>query len=100
MKQQQLEHRHAAVETSPAASWETLASRVLMGERLTVGQAMAILEAEEDEVLPLLYAAYRIRKHYFGKLVKLNMTLMSHLSSMMMSLYAIDDRLTPFYNCN
>lgn len=73
MKQQQLEHRHAAVETSPAASWETLASRVLMGERLTVGQAMAILEAEEDEVLPLLYAAYRIRKHYFGKLVKLNM---------------------------
>lgn len=66
-------NHHAASETSRLPNWETLALRVLQGERLTKGQALAILEADDDEVLPLLHAAYRIRKHYFGKLVKLNM---------------------------
>lgn len=35
--------------------------------------AIAILEAEDTEVLEIMNAAYIIRHHYFGKKVKLNM---------------------------
>ena len=35
--------------------------------------AIAILEADDTEVLEIMNAAYIIRHHYFGKKVKLNM---------------------------
>lgn len=53
--------------------WNQLADQVLQGQALTHSEALALLEANDEEVLPILYAAYQIRKHYYGKLVKLNM---------------------------
>jgi biotin synthase len=53
--------------------WETLADKALAGECLTREEALSVLRADDDELLPLLYAAFRVRRHYFGKKVKLNM---------------------------
>lgn len=36
-------------------------------------EGLNVLQAEDDELLPLMEAAFQIRKHYFGKKVKLNM---------------------------
>ncbi|MEC0269230.1 biotin synthase BioB [Paenibacillus anseongense] len=53
--------------------WPLLAQKALNGERLTEEEGLAVLEASDDEVLPLLQAAFQVRKHYYGKKVKLNM---------------------------
>ncbi|MGD6803901.1 biotin synthase BioB [Rossellomorea vietnamensis] len=53
--------------------WNELAGRVLNGEELTDTEALSILECPDDEVLLLLHGAFQIRKHYYGKKVKLNM---------------------------
>ncbi|MCP3772960.1 biotin synthase BioB [Paenibacillus sp. MZ04-78.2] len=56
-----------------AADWQALAQKALDGERLSVEEGLAVLEADNDEVLPLLQAVFRVRKHFYGKKVKLNM---------------------------
>lgn len=53
--------------------WQTLAQEVIDGKELTNEEALQILTTDEDELLPLLHAAFKIRKHYYGKKVKLNM---------------------------
>jgi biotin synthase len=53
--------------------WSLLTLKALNRERLTLEEGLAILEADEDEVLPLMQAAFKVRKHFFGKKVKLNM---------------------------
>ncbi len=53
--------------------WDDLASKALNGRVLTEEEGLSILEAEDDEILPLMYAAFRVRRHFFGKQVKLNM---------------------------
>lgn len=53
--------------------WDVLAEKALAGEILTVEEGLSVLQADDDEVLPILHAAYKVRKHYFGKKVKLNM---------------------------
>jgi biotin synthase len=53
--------------------WTSFAKKALNGELLTVEEGLAILEADNEELLPLLQAAFTVRKHYFGKKVKLNM---------------------------
>ncbi|WP_096436842.1 biotin synthase BioB [Alteribacter populi] len=53
--------------------WMELADRVLDGQELTNTEALSIIESPDDEILPLLHAAFQIRKRYFGKKVKLNM---------------------------
>jgi biotin synthase len=53
--------------------WRKLAQKALGGECLTPEEGLAVLEAEDDEVLPILHAAFTVRKHYYGKKVKLNM---------------------------
>ncbi|MBP1962371.1 biotin synthase BioB [Paenibacillus aceris] len=53
--------------------WPLLARKALNGECLTAEEGLAVLEADHDEVLPLLQAAFQVRKHYYGKRVKLNM---------------------------
>lgn len=53
--------------------WNELAGRVLNGEELTDAEALSILECPDDEILLLLHGAFQIRKHYYGKKVKLNM---------------------------
>ncbi|MDN4492503.1 biotin synthase BioB [Ureibacillus aquaedulcis] len=54
-------------------NWITLAHEVIEGKILNDEEAMAILQADDDELLPIMQGAFTIRKHYFGKKVKLNM---------------------------
>ncbi|MGG1517219.1 biotin synthase BioB [Paenibacillus oryzisoli] len=53
--------------------WQLLAQKALTGECLTMDESLAVLEAEDDEVLAILQAAFAVRKHFYGKKVKLNM---------------------------
>lgn len=53
--------------------YETLAKRVLEGHLLTDEEALSILDSPDEDLLPLLHAAYTIRRHYYGNKVKLNM---------------------------
>lgn len=53
--------------------WGEFANKALNGEILTEEEALRILNAPDEELLPILYAAYRVRKHYYGNKVKLNM---------------------------
>jgi biotin synthase len=53
--------------------WESFAHKALNGDCLTADEGLMILEADNDELLPLMQAAFKVRKHYYGKKVKLNM---------------------------
>ncbi|TDL31263.1 biotin synthase BioB [Jeotgalibacillus sp. S-D1] len=53
--------------------WTELADRVLAGMELTNEEALSILDCPDEDVLLLMHAAFRIRKQYYGKKVKLNM---------------------------
>ncbi|MBB5173287.1 biotin synthase BioB [Texcoconibacillus texcoconensis] len=53
--------------------WGEFAAKVLKGEQLTIEEGLEVLQADDDEVLPILQAAFHVRKHYYGKKVKLNM---------------------------
>ncbi|WP_068776957.1 biotin synthase BioB [Paenibacillus sp. FJAT-26967] len=53
--------------------WNRLADKSLAGELLTEEEALSVLRADDDELLPLLHAAFRVRKHYYGRKVKLNL---------------------------
>ncbi len=53
--------------------WGELADKALRGERLSLEEGLAVLEAADDELLSIMQAAFRVRKHYFGKKVKLNL---------------------------
>lgn len=59
--------------TAPSVdgSWQRLAQQVLDGSPATVEQATAILSSSDDVLLDLVSAAYRLRKHFFGKTVQL-----------------------------
>src|SRR6185312_14972621 len=53
--------------------YNDLAERVLKGHQLTDVEALSILDSPDEDLLPLLHAAYTVRKHYYGNKVKLNM---------------------------
>ncbi|MGO4886970.1 biotin synthase BioB [Anaerobacillus sp. MEB173] len=53
--------------------WDRLADKALAGELLTLDEGLRVLQADDDEVLPILHAAFKVRKQYYGKKVKLNM---------------------------
>jgi biotin synthase len=53
--------------------WLTLANEVVDGKELTEEEALKILNSDDDELLSVLHGAFTIRKHYYGKKVKLNM---------------------------
>ncbi len=53
--------------------WDMFADLALEGKQLSKEQAITILSSPDDELLSLLHAAFRVRKHYYGKKVKLNM---------------------------
>ena len=57
--------------TSATGSWQELASRVLRGEQATEEDALRIVRSDDDELLDLLAATFRVRRHYFGKTVQL-----------------------------
>jgi biotin synthase len=54
-------------------SWEQLADKSLRGERLTLEEGLSVLQASDDELLAIMNAAYKVRKHYYGNKVKLNL---------------------------
>jgi biotin synthase len=54
-------------------NWTDLANEVILGKEITDSEAINILTCHDDELLPLLHGAFRIRKYYYGKKVKLNM---------------------------
>ena len=53
-------------------NWNDLAARSLEGEAISRPEALAVLGASSDETLPLVAAAYRVRKQHFGRRVRLN----------------------------
>src|SRR5262245_11362678 len=55
----------------PRNDWHALADRVLAGRRLTAEEGLAILQSDDDELLDLLAAAFRVRQRYFCKRVQL-----------------------------
>jgi len=52
--------------------WDALAERALAGEKLTLEQALEVLAAPDEELVDLLAAAFRVRRHYYGTRVRLN----------------------------
>ncbi|MFC0274333.1 biotin synthase BioB [Metabacillus herbersteinensis] len=54
-------------------NWSALAEEVIAGKVLSNQEALRILDSHDDDLLVLLNGAFRIRKHYYGKKVKLNM---------------------------
>lgn len=48
-----------------------LADQVLDGNPISDDQAMAILKSPDDEILEVMSAAFKVRRHYFGKTVQL-----------------------------
>jgi len=52
--------------------WSAFAEQALAGEQLTLEQALALLAAPDEELVDLLAAAFRVRRHYFGTRVRLN----------------------------
>lgn len=53
--------------------WDALAEKALRKEKLTKQEALSVLGADDDELLPILHAAFKVRRKYFGKKVKLNL---------------------------
>ncbi|MER1999626.1 MAG: biotin synthase BioB [Lysinibacillus sp.] len=54
-------------------NWEVLAREVITGKQLSNEMALQILHTDDDDLLSLIQGAFMIRKHYYGKKVKLNM---------------------------
>lgn len=54
-------------------NWSNLAERVVSGEEITDEEGLSILNCPDDELLLLLQGAYKIRSHYYGNKVILNM---------------------------
>ena len=52
-------------------TWSDLADRVLAGHALTKEEGLAILSSDDTELLSLLDAAWRVRRHHFGNDVHL-----------------------------
>ncbi|HEX6535935.1 MAG TPA: biotin synthase BioB [Gemmatimonadaceae bacterium] len=61
-----------ATTPSTTPSWNELAERSLAGDALTREEARGVLRAPDDELLDQLAAAYRVRRHHFGKRVRLH----------------------------
>jgi len=52
--------------------WHELAGRVLAGHKLTEEDGLAILRSDDNELLDVLGAAYRVRYRWFANRVRLN----------------------------
>lgn len=54
-------------------NYRELAEQVLAGYELTKEEALAIVQAPDEDLLEIMHSAYQIRKNYYGNKVKLNM---------------------------
>lgn len=59
--------------TPPGHDWTGLAERVLAGTPAGRDDALRILRSHDDDILELMAGAYRIRRRFHGRSVKLNM---------------------------
>lgn len=55
------------------SKWKELAEKVIDGYEMNKEEALSILQSDDDDILNVMDAAFQIRKHYFGKKIKLNM---------------------------
>ncbi|CAG7648947.1 Biotin synthase [Paenibacillus solanacearum] len=53
--------------------WCEIAEKSIRGEGISRNEALAVLESDDDELLEIMSAAFRVRKHYYGNKVKLNL---------------------------
>jgi biotin synthase len=53
--------------------WNELAERALQGQAISRTEALQVLAVPDEELLELVAACYRVRSHYHGRRVKLNM---------------------------
>ena len=58
--------------TSMATNFDELATRILDGGNATAGDALAVLQAPDADLMFLVAAAGRLRREYFGNTVKVN----------------------------
>ena len=56
----------------PTCLWDDFAKRALEGVPLSAEEGLAVLRADDGELLDLLAAAYRVRRRWFGNRVHLN----------------------------
>jgi biotin synthase len=56
-----------------SSRWLQMAEEVLAGRPLCEAEGLAVLAAEDDELLELLAAAYRVRRRWHGNRVELNL---------------------------
>ncbi len=64
------------METQVRFDWAAIADRILSGgEAATAEEALGALRCPDEELLDLLAAAYRVRRHYFGNRVHLHLLL-------------------------
>lgn len=47
--------------------WNELADKAIRGELLTMEEGLSVLEADDDELLAMMQAAFRVRRHFYGK---------------------------------
>ncbi|HIC44070.1 MAG TPA: biotin synthase BioB [Sulfurimonas sp.] len=52
--------------------YTAFAQKALSGESLSISDMHAVLQAPNDEILPLLHAAFQVRRHYFGNKVQIH----------------------------
>jgi biotin synthase len=50
----------------------TLTTKALSGQKPTRDEALAVLRSEDDDLMDVIAAAFRVRRRYFGTRVKLN----------------------------
>ena len=54
------------------AHWDDLADQALAGNAPSRADALAVLRADEDELLAILHAAFRVRRRFHGRDVRLH----------------------------
>ncbi|WP_025684287.1 biotin synthase BioB [Paenibacillus maysiensis] len=59
--------------SNEVTDWYSLAEKAIHGGNITLEEGLAVLEADNEEILPIMQAAFRVRHHFYGKKVKLNM---------------------------
>jgi biotin synthase len=63
---------YANTSSANTLAWQQLAEQALAGDCLNRGDALAVLQADDAELLDQLAAAYRVRRQFWGNRVRLH----------------------------
>lgn len=47
--------------------WGLLAEKAIQGSRISLEEGMEVLEADDEELLPIMQAAFQVRHHFYEK---------------------------------